>query len=260
MSKKTIARLAAAGFILTGVLSGETAKAQDAPIAEQLRAHYKLAKMGWDASGSSVVDTGTVLVIQKGGILGVPPANPGNPPTSTYKDGDLHGPGGFVLAMVSKVSRQLTVGEKIYVTKIDVHAKDDKIVLNIVECDSCNGVQQPASFKAAVAFQFEKGYLSKADASQVADVISEVLAPEASQEQQQAQTEQPAVAPAGAQDVLQNQDIIDLAKAGFDDATILAKIEHSKCQFDTSKPALILLKQSSVSTTVIKAMISKTSS
>ncbi|MGA2095396.1 MAG: hypothetical protein ABSH39_03780 [Candidatus Acidiferrum sp.] len=259
MSKKTIARLVAAGFMLTGVLFGEMAKAQDAPIAEQLRAHYKLAKMGWDASGSSVVDTGTVLVIQKGGIVGVPPANLGTPPIATYKDGDLHGPGAWAMAMLSKVSRQLTVGEKIYVIKIDVHAKDDKIVLTIVECDSCNSVQQPASFKSAVAFQFAKGYLSKADASQVEDVISEVLAPEASQDEQ-AQTEQPAVAPAGAQDILQNQDIIDLVKAGFDDATILAKMEHSKCQFDTSKPALILLKQSRVSGAVIKAMISKTSS
>ena len=91
-------------------------------------------------------------------------------------------------------------------------------------------------------------------------MISEVLAPEPSANQQQAQAEQPAVAPAGAQDVLQNQDIVDLAKAGFDDATILAKIEHTKCQFDTSTSALIKLKQSSVSAAVIKAMVAKPSS
>ncbi|HMD39653.1 MAG TPA: hypothetical protein VKH15_10245 [Candidatus Acidoferrum sp.] len=259
MLKKSVARLAAAGLLLTGVLCGKMARAQDAPMAEQLRAHYKLAKMGSDSSGRSVVEAGTVLVIQKGGILGVPPANAGMA-TSTYKDGELHGPNGFAAALVSKVSRQLPKDEKVYVTKIDVHSKDDKIMLIIVECDSCNGVQQASSYKSAVIFQFAKGYLTKADASQVEDVISELLAPEPIASQQQAQAEQPAVAPAGAQDVLQNQDIIDLAAAGFDDATILAKIEHTKCQFDTSTSALIKLKQNKVSAVVIKAMVAKPAS
>jgi hypothetical protein len=62
--------------------------------------------------------------------------------------------------------------------------------------------------------------------------------------------------PAPAQDVLRNQDIIDLVKAGFDDATILAKISASKCQFDTSTSALIQLKQNKVSPAVTKAMVS----
>jgi len=53
---------------------------------------------------------------------------------------------------------------------------------------------------------------------------------------------------------LRNQDIIDLVKAGIDDATILAKIASSKCQFDTSTVALINLKKSGVSAAVLKAM------
>jgi hypothetical protein len=54
---------------------------------------------------------------------------------------------------------------------------------------------------------------------------------------------------------LRNEDIIKLAKVGIDDATILAKIENSKCQFDTSPDALIQLKQSGVSAAVLKAMV-----
>jgi hypothetical protein len=61
------------------------------------------------------------------------------------------------------------------------------------------------------------------------------------------------------QELLRNQDIIDLAKAGLDDATILAKIENSACQFDTSTNALIKLKQSKVSAAVIKAIVAKPS-
>jgi hypothetical protein len=57
-----------------------------------------------------------------------------------------------------------------------------------------------------------------------------------------------------AEAALRNQDIIDLVKAGIDDATILAKIASSKCQFDTSTVALINLKKSGVSAAVMKAM------
>src|SRR5580704_12604555 len=54
---------------------------------------------------------------------------------------------------------------------------------------------------------------------------------------------------------LRNEDIIKLVKAGIDDATIAAKIATSRCQFDTSTDALIALKQSGVSATVLKAMV-----
>jgi hypothetical protein len=54
---------------------------------------------------------------------------------------------------------------------------------------------------------------------------------------------------------LQNQDIVKMAKAGFDDAIIIAKIGSSKCQFDTSTDALIQLKESGVSAAVLQAMV-----
>jgi hypothetical protein len=61
--------------------------------------------------------------------------------------------------------------------------------------------------------------------------------------------------PAPAEGALRNQDIIKMAKAGFDDAIIIAKIGSSKCQFDTSTDGLIQLKQSGVSAAVLKAMV-----
>jgi hypothetical protein len=185
--------LAGAGMILfAGMLGVEAAQAQTAAassLADQLKTQYKLAKMGSDSGGWSVVEAGTVLVIQRGGILGVPPGNAAMAP-ATFKDGDLHRPNAFGVAMVGQNTRQLTIGEKVYITKIEVHTKNDKIMLTIVECDSCNGVQQPASYKSAVVFQFPKEYLSKADVGQIKDVISMVLAPDANEQQQQVQTEQ----------------------------------------------------------------------
>ena len=61
--------------------------------------------------------------------------------------------------------------------------------------------------------------------------------------------------PSSGAGVLQNQDIINLAKAGIDDAIIVAKIGSSKCQFGTSTDALIQVKSSGVSTAVLKAMV-----
>jgi hypothetical protein len=178
-------------ILIAGIFYASSANAQGASassLADQLNAHYRLAKMGSDSSGWSVVEPGTVLVIQKGGILGVPPANV-TIAQATYKNGELHPPGGFTTAFVGQNTRQLTVGEKVYIKKIDVHPKNDKIMLIIVECDSCNGVQQPSSYKSAVIFQFPKDYLSKAEASQITDVISQVLAPDTSSNDQQQQTE-----------------------------------------------------------------------
>jgi hypothetical protein len=66
--------------------------------------------------------------------------------------------------------------------------------------------------------------------------------------------EQPAeVAPSVV--TLQNDDVIKMVRAGFDDAIILAKISGSRCQFDTSTDGLIRLKQSGVSAAVIKAIV-----
>ena len=192
MLAKISLAVSAGVVLIVGILGVEAAHAQDtaaSSLGNQLKTQYKLAKMGSDSSGWSVVEPGTVLVIQKGGILGVPPGNAAMAP-ATYKDGDLHRPNVFGAAFMGQNTRQLSVGEKVYITKIDVNTKNDKIMLTIVECNSCNGVQQPSFYKSAVVFQFPKDYLSKAEASQIKDVISLVLAPDASGQQQQAQTQQ----------------------------------------------------------------------
>jgi PEGA domain len=200
MNCKHSLTMGVAVVLLVPILCGNAIAAQnasEASLADQVKTLYKLAKMARDSSGWSVVEAGTVLVIQKGGILGVPPANAAMAP-ATYKDGDLHPPGGFATAFVGHNTRQLAVGEKVYITKIDVKPTNDKVMLTIIECDSCNGVQEPSSYKSAVVFQFPKGYLDKADASQVRDVISQVLAVDtgANDQQQTTTQQQPAVSTA----------------------------------------------------------------
>jgi len=219
MSAKMTTAIVVTAILGGGLLGAESARAQDTPsaLADQLKSQYKLAKVGMDSNGWSVTEPGTVLVIQKGGILGVPPANLAMA-AATYKDGELHGPNGFAAAMVGKVSRYLTVGEKIYIFKLDVSVKSDKVSVLIIECDSCNGVQQPSSYKSQVVFQFPKGYLGKADASQVQDVISQVLAPDAAaSDPQQSQPQQQTAPslPASDPPTIQIGQTIDQVKAAW---------------------------------------------
>jgi hypothetical protein len=149
----------------------------DQQFAARLRDRVKLARLGMDSTGLTVTEPGTVFIIKKGGILGLPPTHRSVPP-STYKEGQLLGPGKFAASAYSQISRFLAVGEKVYITGADVRVKNDKITVFIIECDFCNGVEQPSSYVAAVAFDFPKGYLGAAETSQIKDVINQVLAPD----------------------------------------------------------------------------------
>jgi hypothetical protein len=70
----------------------------------------------------------------------------------------------------------MQVGDKVYVTKIDVSLDKDRVSIQLMECDSCNGVQQPSFYKSEVFFQFPKGSLQNPDVSKIEDTIGQVLA------------------------------------------------------------------------------------
>ncbi|HVO80409.1 MAG TPA: hypothetical protein VMT28_06750 [Terriglobales bacterium] len=143
-------------------------------LAEQLQAQYNFVKTGNDANGLTIIEPGTVLVIQKAGILGVQPTSLAMCPAK-YQDGNLKAPNGFCLAMVKSVSRYFTVGEKVYPSKLEVNVPKEKISIQLLDCDSCNGVNPPTFYKSEITFQFDKGYLEKASVPQVQDVMAQVL-------------------------------------------------------------------------------------
>jgi hypothetical protein len=168
----------------------------------QLQAQYKSVKMGSDSNGPNVLEEGTVLAIQKGGILGVPPGS-AKPCPSKYENGTLKPPGivctqGRGLATSKGLSslrshipgasnapegnttnastRYFNKGEKVYPSTIAVDLKNEKIVFSVVACDTCNQTDPPTYYKGEVDFQFAAGYLEKADPSKVEDTIGEVFA------------------------------------------------------------------------------------
>jgi hypothetical protein len=161
--------------------------AQAVSLQEQLAAQYKLVKMGSDTSGYSVVEPGTLLAIQKGGILGVPYSDKTSL-TTKYENGTVHSPNGLMVAgkksllgHFSTTSSQgqsthlFQKGDKVYPTKIDVNLAKDTVELSIVACDKCNNTDPPTYNKAEVQFQFPKGALAKASAGDVEDTIGQLL-------------------------------------------------------------------------------------
>jgi hypothetical protein len=161
-------------------------------LEDQLKAQYTLVKMGSDSSGAAVVEAGTILVVKKGGILGVPYSDQSIFSTK-YESGAVHSPNplaGKALGFgLSKLGRQAPTTQffqkdtKVYPARLAVNLAKDQVVVGVVACDSCNNTDPKTFYKADVVFQFAKGSLANTNASQVEDTIAGLLAIDDSSDQ-----------------------------------------------------------------------------
>lgn len=170
-------RISVGVLITVGLCCSASAQlAPTASLSDEITAQYRLTKLGVDSSGVNITDPGTVLMVQKGGVLAVPPNDLAVLATK-YENGSIHSPNVAAALFKQNVStRFLTAGERVYVTKLDINLKGEKISFALVECDTCNGVTTPAYYKANLNFQFPKGYLESANPADVENTINQVLA------------------------------------------------------------------------------------
>jgi hypothetical protein len=173
-----------AATAITATLSPRIAYAQ-APVSlqEQLNAQYKTVKIGPD--GEIAGDPGTLLAIQKNGII----AAPWNSVTlcpAKFQDHVLHLSTGICAGMMQSVpgSGHFKQGTKVYAGKVEVNLGKGKITFLIVGCKACYHSDQPFPHKAEVVFEFPKGYLEKASASEVEDTIGQVFTVTTNDDQQ----------------------------------------------------------------------------
>jgi hypothetical protein len=187
MSQKLDALISGVVLLAVTILPLSLASAQAVSLQEQLAAQYKLVKMGSDTSGYSVVEAGTLLAVQKGGILAVPFSDK-TILTTRYEGGTVHSPNAVAVqarkalfghfsqtASEGQSTHLFAKGDKVYPTKIDVNVAKDSVTLGIVACDTCNKTDPPTYNKAQVQFQFPAGSLANASAGQVEDVIGQLL-------------------------------------------------------------------------------------
>jgi hypothetical protein len=202
------------------LLPASQASAQ-APVSlqEQLNAQYKTARMTSGFGGATVVEAGTVLAVQKGGVLSVP-STALSTCAAKFQDNQLHPSVGFCAAMFKNVSSYFQTGSKVYPLKIEVNLEKEKISFEVVACDSCNGGGSGSSMKGSVVFQFPKGYLETANAGAIEDTIGQVFSISSddqnggqNQGEQQAQSAPQGVQPAAQQQQQSEPQTIQLGQS-----------------------------------------------
>ncbi len=183
MSKKSYRLILVIVVVAAMIFPMALASGQAATLEDDLQKTYKLAKIGSDTDGYSVVEEGTVLALLKGGILAVPYSDNSEFKTK-YQDGQIKTPHGLAVAgrkaIMGSFGKDQTThlfakGDKVYPTKIDVNMKKDSVTVSIVACDKCNKTDPPTYNKAEVVFVFPKGSLANATAPSVEKVIAQVF-------------------------------------------------------------------------------------
>jgi hypothetical protein len=146
-------------------------------IEQQLRSQYQLTRVG--ANGTVVGQPGSVLEMHEDGLIAIP-ASYGAYWYDTWKKGGRikantiqHVGQGFSDANNSK--RPLQVGEKLYLVTMEFAPTE--IVFNVQTCGACDLSVNPNDppYRARLAFQFDKGYLSTADPKQVLEAVGQVF-------------------------------------------------------------------------------------
>ena len=165
----------ALGVLTLGAgLPGLQGQAPSQGFEQQLRSQYQLTRVG--GNGTVVGQPGAILVMQEDGLTAIP-ASYGPYWYSTFKKGahiksSMVQHGGSV-AMGER--RPFQVGEKLYLVNMEVTATE--IVFNVQSCGACDLSVNPNDppYRARLAFQFDKGYLSTADSKQVLETVGQVF-------------------------------------------------------------------------------------
>jgi hypothetical protein len=125
-------------------------------IETQVRRAYPVTKFRPDRM--QVLDAGTLLIVQRPGILATPILK-GVSFVTTYKRGKLSRGFGSTLGELATESGTFPVNERVYLIKIDVDSKKSTITLHIESCGTCDpAAPDPYHLpqRGAVKFDFEK--------------------------------------------------------------------------------------------------------
>jgi hypothetical protein len=146
-----------------------------ANIERGLQSNYIPTKMAGFGDRLRVTQLGTVLVVQRDGMGASPVAEFafGN----NYKDGRIKRSLAGTLIHDANSVRDLQAGERVYLLKTEV--KDTGVVFNVQSCVACDGSQadfDPMPYRAALTFQYPKGYWNNTNFAQIQQTISEVFA------------------------------------------------------------------------------------
>src|ERR1039458_4556477 len=148
--------------VLTLCSSMSLAASDHDTLKNALETKYQLTKTGIDRI--RITQPGTVFIVQKDGISG-DLSSDATFLNNKVKDGQVSQASGFMAAMQSKTtSRDLKVGDKVYLFAIDV--KDDQVQLFVITCDTydvnVHGSTKQTRYKAQLSFELGKDFMATA--------------------------------------------------------------------------------------------------
>ena len=157
------------------MFAGPPNQTQSASGTEQLGSVYIPTGVG---ENGVVTHAGTVLVVQQDHILALA-ASIGCYPSNLYKSG-----GRIKLGFIQNCGRRYTpadqrrlqVGDRVYLTSMEV--KSSEIVFKVQSCGNCdpsNIDPENVPYRAALSFEFQKGYLDTANLKQIRETIDLVF-------------------------------------------------------------------------------------
>jgi hypothetical protein len=166
-----------APFFDAGLYAAPPDQASKSSVEQQLRTQYRLTRVG---ANGVVLQAGSVLVVQQDNIRAIPASYQHYWVNSYKRDGRIKQshiqsvPGG--LPDPSEL-RFFQVGEKLYLTSIEI--KNNDIIFKVQYCGVCdpsNVDPNDPPFRAAISFQFEKGFVESGNFNQIQDTIGQIFA------------------------------------------------------------------------------------
>jgi len=165
-------------------------------VEQKLGEKYKLSTF---TPGRGPITTGTFVLVQKPGlemVAAVTGLNATLPPTLSYQDGKLTKTGSKWSAIKNAALKDHLMpfdkGTALIITKIE--AKEDHVAFDVVSADAVEGT----FYRAAIRFEFGKGYLETPDMSRIESAIGGLFQIEKQEESKQTGPQQgtPQAAPA----------------------------------------------------------------
>ncbi len=145
----------------------------------QLVQQYGLTKTGW-GDESRITDPGPVYVVSAEGISARTTFD-SSMLVTTVEDGKPHGPkGGMAFFVKTQDTKQVKVGDRFYVTSIDV--KDDAVFFRLVSVETAEityrGNTKQTRYRAILRFPMPKEQLETAAVADVKKVVDPIFVSE----------------------------------------------------------------------------------
>jgi len=156
------------------------AESDSSPLVAQLTRTYKLASPAIETDGSATFVGGTILLVQRPGVVGYNYANIALEEIcpARLEEGQLTPPRSVVCTVPARQSRKaFPVADPVCVTAFRLSEATDQLSIHLIECGAGARIRTDRTFYALLEIQLPKGSVKATSLGTVQSEIAKVLAP-----------------------------------------------------------------------------------